>query len=89
MQMHIADAQLQERQKWQVEKKDLEVGELVLCHVENTPRGSWPLARVIQTEGVHNLRKGKSNEVRSVVIKFANGKVTRRPVQHLVKLKID
>ena len=39
---------LQERQKWLKEKKNLEVGDVVLVKDENTSRNSWPLGRVIK-----------------------------------------
>ena len=80
---------LTERRKWTKERENLQVGNLVLLHVENTPRGSWPLARVVETEQVHNLRERKSDKVRSVILRLASGKLTRRPVQHLVKLEVQ
>jgi len=41
---------LQERQKWTVVKKNLDVGDLVLVVDPTAPRGSWPLGRVLETK---------------------------------------
>ena len=79
---------LQVRQKWRDERADIRVGELVLIATENQPRGSWPLARVVKTENVHNLRDIQSEKTRSVVVRFESGKESRRPVQHLVRLEV-
>jgi hypothetical protein len=34
------------RKKWTEEKKDIEVGNIVICIDPNLPRGTWPLGRV-------------------------------------------
>ncbi len=38
--------QLQERQKWLTPQSDVQRDDLVL-HVEPTPRGTWPMGRVV------------------------------------------
>ena len=80
---------LAQRPKWQTEKMNLQVGDLVLIATEKCSRGSWPMARVLATENVHNLRKNKSDQVRSVLLRLPSGKEIRRPIQHLVKLECD
>lgn len=79
---------LTKMQTWQREKEDVQEGNLVLVSSENSPRGSWPLARVIGTD-THNLRQAKSSHVRSVLLRLASGKTLRRPIQHLVLLECD
>ena len=39
---------LQLRQKWQKSKLNFAVNDLVLLHDDNSPRGSWPLGRVVE-----------------------------------------
>eukprot|EP00117_Sycon_ciliatum_P029501 scpid76220/ scgid23477/ len=34
------------RQKWQQKKRNIKVGDVVICVDQHTPRGSWPLGRV-------------------------------------------
>ncbi|XP_069986261.1 uncharacterized protein [Penaeus vannamei] len=39
---------LQERQKWNIKRRDVKKGDIVLVLDERLPRGTWPLARVIE-----------------------------------------
>ncbi|XP_069989478.1 uncharacterized protein [Penaeus vannamei] len=39
---------LQERQKWNINRRDVKKGDIVLALDERLPRGTWPLARVIE-----------------------------------------
>ena len=40
---------MQSRQKWQVQQKNFAVDDVVLVYDEHTPRGKWPLGRVVET----------------------------------------
>ena len=59
------------RQKWRNETNNLEVGDVVLIVDENTPRGLWPLARVVQ------VHPGSDGRVRSADVKTATSTYTR------------
>jgi hypothetical protein len=72
---------LQERQKWNQPRKNVEVGDVVLLLQENTPRSSSPLARVIE---VHRNRS--DGHVRSVKLKTATS-VLERPICKIVVLE--
>ena len=71
-------------EKWTREHPSLSVGDLVLVTTEATPRGSWPLARVVQVE---ESRESRSGVVRTVVVRLANGKELRRHIGKLVHLE--
>ena len=70
---------LQQRSKWNKEKRNLQVNDIVLLKDENSPRNEWPLGRIQEVE--------QSNDglARSVKLKTENG-VLRRPVNKLVLL---
>ena len=74
-------------QRWQDEKDDLTEGDIVLIKTEKLARGEWPLARVIKTTDVHNLRSRPTDKVRAVSLRLSNGKELKRPIQSLVKLE--
>jgi len=40
---------MQSQQKWQVPQKNFAVDDVVLLYDEHTPRGKWPLGRVVET----------------------------------------
>ena len=40
---------LLEGQKWNVKRRNISVGDIVLAADDNYPRGNWPLARVVET----------------------------------------
>jgi len=67
---------LQERQKWLMRRTNLKTDDLVLIFDEKTPRGQWPLGRVIE------VYKGRDGLVRSAKIAFKDG-VLHRPVNKL------
>ena len=54
--------ELQRRQKWNNDVRDVKVGDLVLIINENSPRGSWPMGIVIDTSS------GRDGQVRSARI---------------------
>lgn len=65
---------LQQRQKWAVPSKNLEIGDLVLIHC-NTPPLTWPLARITA------VRPGSDGVVRVVELKTQHGTLTRPAVK--------
>jgi transposase InsO family protein len=71
---------LNKRQKWLVPKPNLRVGDLVLMHEDNVPRGAWPLARVTQ------VRKSSDDLVRTIVLRTKNGEY-KRPIHKVVLLE--
>ena len=68
---------LQERQKWNTPKRNMEIGDLVLIKDDNLPRNTWSMSRFCKKEVD---RKGF---VRSVVLKTQTTEL-RRPVNKLV-----
>ncbi|XP_068250243.1 uncharacterized protein [Palaemon carinicauda] len=52
------------RQKWHVEKRNLQVGDLVLFQDSNVVRGNWKLAEVLLAD------KGKDEKVRNVTLRY-------------------
>ncbi|KAL2092716.1 hypothetical protein ACEWY4_012514 [Coilia grayii] len=67
---------LQERQKWMDVKRNLNVGDIVLVVDPTAPRGSWPLARVLET------KPDGRGLVRSVKLKTKTS-VLERPITKL------
>ena len=80
------------RQKWHTPRRNLEIGDVVICKDDNVPRNEWKLARVIEATkdddglvrkvkilvGERNLnKKGKRTGMPSIL---------DRPVQKLVVL---
>ena len=70
---------LQERHKWQLERTNLEVNDVVLISDETMPPSYWPLAKVI---GVH---KGPDGLVRVVTLKTGSTTL-KRPIHKLILL---
>ena len=70
---------LQQRSKWNEEKRNLQVNDIVLLKDENSPRNEWPLGRIQEVEQSNN------GLARSVKLKTKNG-VLRRPVNKVVLL---
>ena len=62
---------LLERKKWNVKKRNLRVGDVVLIANENYPRGVWPLARVVE------IVTGRDSLVRSAKVKTTSTVATR------------
>ena len=68
---------LQSRQKWTRGSKNLQAGDIVLLTDETVPRGTWPMARVVQTF------PSQDSVVRKVLVKTSTSEFMR-PVQKLV-----
>ena len=68
---------LQSRQKWTGQRKNLQIGDVVLIKDENTPRNSWALGRVKETE------PDRHGTVRTVTVQTKSSEL-RRPVAKLV-----
>ncbi|XP_033104390.1 uncharacterized protein LOC117106980 [Anneissia japonica] len=64
---------LQKRNKWTTPKENVMVDDLVLLVDETTPRGRWPMGKVVQ------VYKSKDGRVRSVDVRV-NNNVLKRPV---------
>ena len=62
---------LQEKQKWVTRRRELKVGDIVLVLVEQTPRGTWPLGRVLE------VIRSKDGQVRQARVKMQSGEYTR------------
>ena len=70
---------LQQRPKWNDEKSNLKVGDIVLAKNDQAPRCEWPLAKVI------TVHKDDQGLVRSVTIKTSTSKLDR-PIAKLILL---
>ncbi|XP_077971754.1 uncharacterized protein LOC144425871 [Styela clava] len=62
---------LQTRQKWQQQKRNFAVGDLVLVMDENSPRGSWPKALVeeVYPDEYGNVRRVRVRTAKSTYIR--------------------
>ena len=72
---------LQVRRKWNMERRNFAVNDIVLLLDDKTPRGSWPLGRVVEV--YTNRRDGL---VRSVKLKTRTAELTR-PVNKITLLE--
>ena len=63
--------QLQKRQKWLYPQRNFSVGDLVLLHGFDTPRGHWPKARVIE------VYPDNDGNVRTVKVRTASSEYVR------------
>ena len=72
---------LQERRKWNKASRNFPVNDVVLVLDESTPRGSWPLGRVLE---VHQSRD--DGLVRSLKVKTRTSVLTR-PIDKVVLLE--
>jgi len=70
---------LQTRQKWNTQRRNMQLNDVVLIKNENYPRNEWLMGKVI------TLEKDDKNDVRSVILKTKNGEL-RRPINKLVTL---
>lgn len=70
---------LQQRPKWQKEKKELAIGDLVSIGDTNTTPTYWPLGRVIE------IHPGNDGLIRVATVKTSNG-VLKRPITKLALL---
>lgn len=73
---------LQNRNKWQQTKDNIQKGQLVLLKESNLPPGKWAMGRVVE------LHPGNDNLFRVVTLKTQNG-VLKRPITKLAPLPID
>lgn len=71
---------LQSRQKWQRPTRDVQEGDLVLVADDNTPRGQWPLGRVIKVNG------GRDGHIRSCVVRTRSSESVK-PITKLCLLE--
>ena len=69
---------LQERPKWNEEKRNLKIDDVVLVKDENSPRNEWPM-------GVVRVEEDTKGLVRSVLLRTQTSEL-RRPVNKLVLL---
>ena len=69
------------RPKWQNEKRNLQVGDVVLMMEDGAPRGFWPLSRVTR------VFPGDDGRVRSVEVKTASGTIYHRPTAKVCLLE--
>ena len=72
---------LQQRNKWQVKKDNVRVGDLAVLIEDNLPTFKWPLGRIIE------LYKGGDNLVRVVKIKTQKG-VYKRAISRVCLLPV-
>ena len=72
---------LNPRRKWQQTKRDLQIGDVVVVVSKDTPRGSWPLGRVMQ------VYPGEDGHVRVVKLLVGKKEVVR-PVTKVCPLEI-
>ena len=70
---------LQPRVKWQTEKDNFKVDDIVLVYDENAPRGKWPLGRVVK------VYPDRCHRVRQVLVKTVTSTL-RRPISKLFKI---
>jgi hypothetical protein len=71
---------LQRRDKWTVPRRNIRLGDVVLLHDSNAPRGTWPLARVLE------VFPGSDGLVRSARIKVKDT-ILVRPVNKMSLLE--
>ena len=67
---------LNRRSKWTTEEKNMKVGDVVLVVSSDTPRGKWPLGRVVE------IKPGSDGKVRVVQVEVG-GKIMLRPINRL------
>ena len=72
---------LQQRQKWNKERRNFAVGDIVLVLDDKTPRNSWPLGRILEVYTNRN-----DGLVRSVKLKTRISEL-RRPVNKIALLE--
>lgn len=70
---------LQQRNRWNMERIDLRVGDMVLLVDELTPSMAWPLGRVVETF------PGNDGRVRVINVKTIKG-IYRRPITKVIYL---
>ena len=73
---------LSPRQKWFKTKKDIKPGNIVLVVSPDTPRGQWPLGRILE------VYPGKDGHIRSVRLQVGE-KQYSRPIVKVCPLEIE
>ena len=71
---------LNRRTKWKVEQDDVQIGEVVLVIAPDTPRGKWPLGKVIE------VYPRSDDHVRAVKVQVGRNTLTR-PITKICPLK--
>ncbi|XP_064619558.1 uncharacterized protein LOC135482999 [Lineus longissimus] len=71
---------LQRREKWQTEKRNVRVGDLVMLAEDNIRRSQWPLGRITE------VYPGTDDVVRSATVKTASAEY-HRPIAKLCLLE--
>jgi len=67
--------------KWQKEQKDVKVTDVVLVVAPDTPRGQWPLGRVLA------VFPGKDKHVRAVKVRVGRKELSR-PITRICPLEL-
>ena len=73
---------LNSRKIWQTPCRNLDVGEVVLVISPDTPRGKWPLGRIVE------VMKSSDGQVRVVKVKVGDNVYTRS-ISKLCPLEVD
>lgn len=73
---------LNRRSKWQKEQKDVQVNDVVLVVAPYTPRGQWPLGRVLE------VFPGNVKHVRAVRVKVGRKELIR-PITRICPLELS
>ena len=69
------------RSRWNVEKRDLKVGDVVLAISSDLPRAHWPLGRITE------VYQGKDNHVRVAKVQVGQNSLLR-PINKLIHLDV-
>ncbi|KAL0892639.1 hypothetical protein ABMA27_014364 [Loxostege sticticalis] len=72
---------LQKRTKWQHDRPDLQIDDIVLINEDNMPPSKWALAKIV------DVHPGKDGHVRVVTLKTKNGTI-KRPIVKLTPLPV-
>ena len=72
---------LSSRRKWLKEERDLQSGDVVLVMSPNTPRGYWPLGRIVE------VYQGKDGHARVAKVQEGKSQLTR-PISKLCPLEL-
>ena len=73
---------LSNRRKWLKGERDLQSGDVVLVLSPNTPRGYWPLGRIVE------VYQGKDGRVRVAKVQVGKSQLTR-PISKLCPLELQ
>ncbi|XP_052089512.1 uncharacterized protein LOC127726248 [Mytilus californianus] len=75
--------ELQIRTKWQTDRRNLQVGDLILMKDQDAPRNSWPVGLV---DRVFPSSDGKIRKVEVAIVKDGKRTTYSRPITELVTL---